>query len=99
MKHFFAFIERLSRSSRLLLSIAFGSAIFLLANTPGKTGTAFLYGWISFAATSLFFSWVTILLRHPKQTAKIAREQDENLLTVFLIVVSASFISLFAVIL
>jgi len=99
MKHFFVFVERLSRGTRLLLSVAFGLAVFLLVKAPGETGIAFLYGWICFAATSLFLSWITILLRHPKQTAKIAKEQDENLWTVFLLVVSASFISLFAVLL
>jgi uncharacterized membrane protein len=98
MKSFFLFIDQLNRGYRLLIAFALGCLVFLLVRSPGHTGIPFLYGWICFAGTSLFFSWVTILLRHPKQTAKIAQEQDASLLTVFLIVVCAAFISLFAVI-
>jgi uncharacterized membrane protein len=98
MKSFFLFVDRLNRGRRLLLSTVLGGLVFYLTKKPGEAAVPFLYGWICFAGTSLFFSWVTILLQHPKQTGKIAQEQDENLLTVFLIVVSASFISLFAVV-
>jgi uncharacterized membrane protein len=97
MKTVFLFVDRLSRSVRLLLSAALGILVFLLVQKPGATGVAFLYAWICFAGSSLFFSWVTMFVQHPKQTARIAREQDESWLAVFLIVVSAAFISLFAV--
>lgn len=99
MKPFLLAVDQLDRTYRLFLSLAIGVLVYFLVEKPGSRGNAFLYGWICFAATSLFFSWVTILLQHPKKTAKIAQEQDASWLVVFLIVVGAAFISLFAVIL
>ena len=99
MKSFFLFIEQLNRGYRLLIAFVIACVVFLLIKKPGHTGIPFLYGWICFAATLLFFSWVTILVQHPRQTAKLAREQDTSLFMVFLIAVSAAFISLFAVLL
>lgn len=99
MKSYLLAVDKLDRTYRLLISLAMGVLIFFLVKKPDAGGTAFLYGWICFAATSLFFSWVTILLQHPKKMARIAQEQDASWLVVFLIVVGAAFISLFAVIL
>lgn len=99
MKSFFLAIDKLARSYRLLIALSLGILVFFLLKKPGEVGIAFLYGWISFSATALFFSWVTIFLQHPKQTGRIAKEQDESILIVFLLVVVAAFISLFAVIL
>src|SRR6476619_5266924 len=99
MKTFLLTVDKLDRTYRFFISLAIGVLVFFFAKRPDANGTAFLYGWISFAATSLFFSWVTIILQHPKNTAKIAREQDASWLVVFVIVVGAAFISLFAVIL
>lgn len=99
MKSFFLAIDKLHRSHRFVISLATGVLVFFLLKKPGETGIAFLYGWICFAGTSLLFTWITILVRHPRTTAAIAEEQDTSVLLVFLIVVSAAFISLFAVIL
>lgn len=84
---------------RFLIALALGAAVFLLVKKPHGGGIAYLYGWISFAGVSLFFSWVTILTRQPEQTGVIAREQDSSALVVFLLVVTAAFVSLFAIIL
>ena len=97
MKSFFLFIEDLHRGYRLLISLAVGLLVFFLVKTPHSTGLHFLYGWISFAIASLFFTWTTILIRHPANTGVIAREQDSSVWIIFLLVVTAAFISLFTI--
>lgn len=99
MKSFFLFIEHLNRGYRLLISLVAGVLVFLLTKALYTYGLSFLYGWISFASASLFFTWTTILVREPEQTGVIAREQDDKAWIIFLLVISAAFISLFAIIL
>ncbi len=99
MKSFFLFIEHTHRSFRLLVSLAAGILVFFLSKTPYAAGLSFLYGWISFATVSLLFTWTTILVRQPEQIGVIAREQDDKVWIIFLLVISAAFISLFAIIL
>jgi uncharacterized membrane protein len=99
MKYFLVIIDKIDRRYRLLLSFVFGIVIFILTNRPGNEGLDFLYAWIGFASTSLFFSWVTILVRHPRNIGRIAKQQDSSFWFIFLIVITASIISLFTIIL
>jgi uncharacterized membrane protein len=99
MKYFLIFIDKIDRRFRLMLSFVLGILIFMLTNRPGNEGLDFLYAWIGFASTSLFFSWVTILVRHPRNIGRIAKKQDSSFWLIFLIVVTASTISLFTIIL
>ncbi|MDQ6608664.1 MAG: DUF1345 domain-containing protein [Bacteroidota bacterium] len=99
MKSFFLFIERMPRSLRLLISLTVGVLVFLAAKTSHGVGLPFLFAWISFATTSLLFTWTTILVRQPNQTGVIARKQDDKVWIIFLLVISAAFVSLFAIIL
>lgn len=99
MKSFFLAIDKMHRTVRFLIALVLGLIVFLLLQRPHGGGLAYLYGWICFAGTSLFFSWVTILTRQPEQTGVIAREQDSSALLIFLLVVTAAFVSLFAIIL
>lgn len=99
MKSVFLAIDKLHRTYRLVLSLLLGFVVFFLTKKPGEVPISFLYAWISFASSSLFFTWITILGRHPQKTAVIAKEQDDSALVVSFIAIAASFISLFAVIL
>lgn len=98
MKAFFFLIDKLDRRHRFLIALLLGAIVFDLIRRANGWRIASLYGWICFAGMLLFFSWTTILLRHPKQTGLIAREQDASAVLVFLLVVCAAFFSLFAVI-
>ena len=81
------------------MALFFGVIAFFAAKAGGEPGLPYLFGWIAFSLTTLFFVWNTILARHPKQTGSIARQQDSSVFIIFLIVVSAAFVSLFAIIL
>lgn len=99
MKSFFFAVDRLNRLHRLLISFALSVIVFFIAKIYYGPGIPFLFSWIAFSASALFFIWTTILLRHPKQTGVIAKEQDASVWIIFLVVLAAAFISLFAIIL
>lgn len=99
MKSFFLAVDHLNRPHRLLISLSLALLVYFIAKTQDSTGLPFLFGWIGFATSSLFFIWTTILIRHPKQTGVIAKEQDTSVWVIFLVVLAAAFISLFAIIL
>lgn len=99
MKFFFVFVDKLDRRLRLLISVVLAVLVFFLSRKDNSEGLPYLYSWISFASTTLFFSWVTILLRHPKEIGAVAKEQDSSFWVIFLVVVTAAFVSLFGIIL
>lgn len=91
-------LDGLHRKYRFLISLLLGVVVFGLVKREGEWRLASLYGWICFAGVLLAFSWLTILLRHPKQTGLVAKEQDASAVLVFLLAVCAAFFSLFAII-
>jgi uncharacterized membrane protein len=54
--------------------------------------------WIAFAGSFLIFSWIVILSFHPKGLGNIVGSQDTNRTLIFLFVLFAAFISVFAII-
>jgi uncharacterized membrane protein len=54
--------------------------------------------WNVFALSYLLFSWITIVTSHPRQVMVLAKVEDTSRFLIFLFVVAASFISLFAII-
>lgn len=59
---------------------------------------SFLYAWILFALVVLAFAWVTIYVNNTTTIGAVVSEQDNSPLITFLFVVTAAFISLFAII-
>jgi uncharacterized membrane protein len=57
-----------------------------------------MFVWIAFSGSFLIFSWVVILSSHPKGLRNIASEQDSSRTLIFLFVLFAAFISVFAII-
>lgn len=95
---FFQTVSHLRRTTRLLLSLLPGIALYGVLRWT-KTGAAFsfLYAWILFAALLLSFAWITISVNEPETVGAVANEQDNSPLVTFLFVVCAAFISLFAI--
>lgn len=91
------FFEKIDRNYRLYLSLLIAFIVYLLVkNQP--TPVAFMFVWIAFSASFLIFSWIIILASHPLGLRNIAGEQDTSRTLIFLFVISAAFISLFAVV-
>ena len=72
--------------------------VFLLTKTMTTWIISLMETWIAFAAFHLIFSWIIILSYHPQKVKAIADKEDTSSPVIFLFVVMAAFISLFAVI-
>lgn len=54
--------------------------------------------WISYATTIVIIDWIIILTIHPKEVRKNVQLEDSSITFIFLFIITAAFISLFAVI-
>lgn len=91
-------LDKLDKRYRLYISLLLTVIVFLLVRSRHAQAVTFMLTWISFATASLIFSWITILSIHPKDIRVVASAQDSSRLVIFLLVVGAAFISLFAII-
>lgn len=57
-----------------------------------------MFVWIAFSGTFLILSWIVIFSSHPKGLKNIAGNQDTSRTLIFLFVLFAAFISVFAII-
>lgn len=92
-------INKLDAHYRLYLSVGIAVITFLITANLYSAPIYIMGTWLTFAGINLLFSWITILTSHPIEVKKNAKIQDSNRSLIFLIVVTASVISLFAVIL
>jgi uncharacterized membrane protein len=91
------FFERLDGKYRLYFSLLIALIAYFL--TKNQTlSIAFMFVWIAFSGSFLIFSWIIILSSHPKGLRNIAGEQDTSRTLIFLFVLFAAFISVFAII-
>ncbi|GAA4745534.1 DUF1345 domain-containing protein [Flavisolibacter ginsenosidimutans] len=96
---FFQTLNRIHRTTRLLLALALGAGLFFsLRVFAVDAAVSFLYAWIGFSVTVLAFAWITIFINDPTTIGAVVSEQDNSPLMTFLFVVTAAFISLFAII-
>ncbi len=93
------YIDKLSRVYRILISLAVGLIVFFCFYGHHLFAITFMASWIAFAATTLFIIWSTILVFHPKEISAVANEQDNTRFAMFLFIIAAACISLFAIIL
>ena len=92
-------LNHFNRGYRLAFSLLVALILFIISRNYHSGAVTFMVTWIGFALSSLAFSWVTILTIHPKDISVVASEQDSSQLAIFLLVIAAAFISLFAIIL
>jgi uncharacterized membrane protein len=99
MRKILLYIDKLNRVIRLIIALTVGVIVFLIFNGRHPFAITFMTSWIAFAVTTLFITWSTILVFHPKEISHVANEQDNTRFLMFLFVVAAAYISLFAIIL
>lgn len=90
--------HKMSATIRLFISMAF-TVIAFFATRFESPSVLFMSVWISFAAVNLSLFWITIITATPEEIKRIARKQDSSRTLIFLVVIIASFISLFAIVL
>jgi len=94
------FIQRIYRipaRTRLMIALFFSFITFIIS---GRTPPAiqFILVWSSFSFASLILFWITILNAGFHEVKSIARRQDSSRTSVFIFVLVAAVIGLFAVI-
>lgn len=99
MRKLLSYIDKTNRIFRLVIALALAGLVFGLLYNKHSFAITFMASWIAFAGTTLFITWSTILVFHPKEISHVANEQDTTRLVMFLFVVAAAFISLFAIVL
>lgn len=60
--------------------------------------TTILLTWMTFASTAIVLDWIIILTAHPRDFSKVASLEDSSRTMIFILVIGASIISLFAII-
>jgi uncharacterized membrane protein len=91
------FLEKLNGTFRLYLSLLIALIAYLLTRQQSLPN-AFMIVWIAFSSSFLVFSWIVILSSHPKGLRNIAGQQDPSRTLIFLFVLFAACISIFAII-
>ena len=92
--HFFIKIDR---NYRLYLSLIVALVVYFFTKSH-TLPIAFMLVWTAFSGSFLIFSWIVILSSHPKGLRNIVSEQDTSRTLIFLFVIIAAFISVFAII-
>lgn len=93
------FIDKRNRLSRIIIALVVASIVWFTVKVHHTFPIAFMSAWIAFAGTTLFIIWATILILHPKEIASVAIEEDNTRFLIFVFIVGAAFISLFAIVL
>jgi len=91
------FFRKIDRNYRLYVSLLIAFIVYLLTKNQSPP-IAFMLIWISFSGSFLIFSWIVILSVHPKGLRNIVGNQDSSRTLIFLFVLFAAFISVFAII-
>ena len=91
------FFERVDRNYRLYVSLLIAFVVCLVTKNQSLP-VAFMLVWIAFSGSFLIFSWIVILSSHPKGLRNIVGQQDTSRSLIFLFVLFAAFISVFAII-
>lgn len=87
-----------NRRLRFYVSLALGILIFFVFRRNYSAIVSFMLSWSTFAIFNLFFSWIIIFSFHPREVKAFAEEEDSSASFIFLFVVFAAFVSLFAII-
>jgi uncharacterized membrane protein len=87
-----------NRRYRLYTSAVIALLVLLVSRAGSSGVVSFMITWIAFSASLLISSWVIILSFHPEEVKAIADKEDSSGAFIFIFIVMAAFISLFAII-
>lgn len=90
-------INRLDAHHKLAISLVFGALAVMLAAPVVEQPIDWMIGWLAYSTAHLSLAWVTILTSHPAEVRREVDGQDSNRIMIYIFVVVASFVSLFAI--
>jgi uncharacterized membrane protein len=92
------FFYKLDANYRLMISATVGIIVFFCCDRSLTTPDLALASWIGCALTVIILNWIIILTSHPMEVKKIAKLQDSSRHLLFAIIITASLVSLVAII-
>lgn len=91
------FINRLDAHHKLVIALFFGSMAVFMSGFFVAKPMNWMIGWLVYSGVHLGLAWVTILSSHPAEVRREVDGQDSNRILIYLFVVAACFVSLFAI--
>jgi len=91
------FFEKIDGKYRVYFSLLIALIVYFGTRKQAPS-ISFMFTSIAFSGTFLIFSWIVILSSHPRGLRNLAGEQDTSRTLIFLFVLFAALISVFAII-
>lgn len=83
---------------RVFISLIVASIVFFsIWHTSLLASSIILLTWMGFAISAIILDWIIILTAHPQEFKKITTLDDSSRMMIFIIVIGASLVSLFAI--
>lgn len=89
---------RMDAHHRLMISLVISAVVLFFILGRFSTPATILITWMSFALSVIIMCWIAMMNSHPREVRKIAKLQDSSRFFIFLFSISASLISMVAVI-
>jgi len=91
------FINRLDAHHKLGIALFFGSITVAATGYLVERPINWMIGWLVYSTVHLGLAWVTILSSHPAEVRREVDGQDSSRILIYLFVIVACFVSLFAI--
>jgi uncharacterized membrane protein len=92
------FFFKLDAHYRLMIGIAVSIIVFFCGRDSLTVAELALACWIGCALTIIILNWIIMLTSHPREVKKIAKLQDSSRTILFIFIITASLVSLVAII-
>ena len=92
------FFYKLDANYRLMIAITVGVIVYFCCDKSLSVPELALASWIGCALTIIILNWIIILTSHPMEVKKIAKLQDSSRRMLFIFIITASMVSLVAII-
>ena len=92
------FFYKLDANYRLTIAIIVGIIVYFSCDKSFTIPELALSSWIGCALTVIILDWIIILTSHPMEVKKIAKLQDSSRRMLFIFIITASIVSLVAII-
>jgi uncharacterized membrane protein len=92
------FFYKIDAHYRLMMALVVSVIVFFIFLNRLTVPELALVTWIACASTIIIFNWIIILTSHPREVRKIAKLQDSSRTFLFAFIITASIVSLAAII-
>src|SRR5476651_1666132 len=91
-------LMRFDAQHRLYFALGVTAVVFFLIWNKVSVPALIMISWASCATVIIILNWLIIFTAHPREMRQIARLKDSSRISILLFVITASCVSLFAII-